>query len=151
MITFERTNSDDAGFRILVEQLDRELYERYGAEQDFFAQFNTLTAIQYVVIAYQDSVPAGCGAFKVYTGHTVEIKRMFVTKEFRGHGIAAGILRTLEQWAAELKYSEAILETGTRQPEAIALYTRSGYTIMENYGQYAGIAESICMRKSLKK
>jgi GNAT superfamily N-acetyltransferase len=151
MITFERTDSADPDFRILIEQLDRELYERYGAGQDFFAQFNTLNAIQHVVIACQGAVPAGCGAFKIYTGHTVEIKRMFVAKAFRGHGIATGILRMLEQWAAELKYSEAILETGTRQPEAIALYTRSGYTIMENYGQYAGIAESICMRKPLKK
>jgi len=148
---FVRTNSDDAGFRILVEQLERELYERYGAEQDFFAQFNTLHAIQHVVVTYNDAVPVGCGAFKVYAAHTVEIKRMFVTKTFRGHGIAAGILKELEQWAAELNYSEAILETGTGQPEAVALYKKGGYTIMENYGQYAGIGESICMRKSLKK
>lgn len=151
MITFARTNSDDAGFRKLVEQLDRELYERYGAEQDFFTQFNTLHAIQHVVVAYSDAIPVGCGAFKVYAEHTVEIKRMFVARTLRGHGIAAGILKALEQWAAELNYSQAILETGTGQPEAVALYTKSGYTIMENYGQYAGIAESICMCKALKK
>ena len=150
MITFVRTNSDDAGFRKLVEQLDHELYERYGAEQDFFAQFNTLNAIQHVVVAHHDATPVGCGAFKVYAEHTVEIKRMFVTRASRGHGIAAGVLKALEQWAAELNYSEAILETGTGQPEAIALYKKCGYTIMENYGQYAGIEESICMQKSLK-
>lgn len=151
MITFVRTNSEDTDFRKLVEQLDQELYERYGTEQDFFAQFNTLNAIQHVVVAYDDAIPVGCGAFKVYAEDTVEIKRMFVTKALRGHGIAAGLLKTLEQWAFELKYTEAILETGTGQPEAVALYKKTGYTIMENYGQYAGIAESICMRKTLKK
>lgn len=150
MITLIRTNSDDAGFRKLVEQLDRELYERYGNEMDFYDQFNKIDAIQYVVVAYQDAIPAGCGAFKLYTGHTVEIKRMFVARSFRGHGIAANVLKALEQWAAELNYSESILETGTNQPEAVALYKKSGYTIMENYGQYAGIDGSICMRKSLK-
>jgi putative acetyltransferase len=152
MITFVRTNSDDASFRELVGQLDRELYERYGSGQDFFAQFNTLNAIQHVVVAYNDgAAPVGCGAFKLYADHVVEIKRMFVAPTSRGHGIASGVLNALEQWAAELNYSEAILETGTSQPEAIALFQKSGYTIMENYGQYAGVAESICMRKSIRK
>lgn len=150
MTTFTRTSSDDTGFQKLAEQLDRELYERYGTGQDFFAQFNTLDAIRHVVVAYQDTIPAGCGAFKKYAEHTVEIKRMFVTKALRGHGIAAGIVKELEQWAVGLNYREAILETGTSQPEAIALYKKNGYTIMENYGQYAGIAESICMHKTLK-
>ena len=94
--------------------------------------------------------PWGVAVFKVYADHVVEIKRMFVARTSRGHGIASGVLNALEQWAAELNYSEAILETGTSQPEAIALYQKSGYTIMENYGQYAGIAESICMHKTLK-
>lgn len=150
MVTLVRTNSGDAGFQKLVGQLDQELYERYGAEMDFYGQFNTLHAIQHVVVAYQDAIPVGCGAFKLYAEHTAEIKRMFVAKSFRGHGIAANVLKALEQWAAELNYTEAILETGANQPEAIALYKKSGYTIMENYGQYVGVEGSICMRKSLK-
>ncbi len=150
MITLVRTNSGDAGFQKLVEQLDHELYERYGNEMDFYGQFNKLHAIQHVVVAYQDAIPVGCGAFKLYSEHTVEIKRMFVTRSFRGHGIAASVLKALEQWAAELNYSESILETGTNQPEAVALYKKSGYTIMENYGQYAGVDGSICMRKSVR-
>lgn len=149
MITLVRTNSDDTGFRKLVELLDQELDERYGSEMDFYGQFNTLDTIQHVIVAYQESIPVGCGAFKLYTEHTAEIKRMFVAKSFRGHGIAASVLKALEHWAGELNYRETILETGTNQPEAIALYKKSGYTIMENYGQYAGVDGSICMRKSL--
>ncbi|MGB5499367.1 MAG: GNAT family N-acetyltransferase, partial [Maribacter sp.] len=50
----------------------------------------------------------------------------------------------------ELSYEKCVLETGKRQPEAIQLYTKSGYKIIPNYGQYKGIANSICFEKILK-
>ena len=74
---------------------------------------------------------------------------MFVKPENRGRGIAGQILKELESWAAELGFRECILETGFKQPEAIALYKRSGYEVIPNYGQYAGIENSLCMRKSI--
>lgn len=74
---------------------------------------------------------------------------MFVLPEHRGKGIAFQILQELEKWAEELKYSESILETGKKQPEAIALYQKSGYEIITNYGQYENILNSVCMSKSI--
>ncbi|MEO6589269.1 MAG: GNAT family N-acetyltransferase, partial [Pyrinomonadaceae bacterium] len=59
------------------------------------------------------------------------------------------ILAELENWAKELNFSECILETGLKQPEAIRLYQKSGYETILNYGQYAGVENSVCMKKVL--
>lgn len=146
-----RTNSADPQFLELVRELDQELADRYGAAQSFFDQFNKLDLIRNVVIASKDGIPIGCGAFKPYSESDVEIKRMFVTKNSRGIGTAALILGELEAWALELKFTHAILETGTAQQEAIRLYTREGYTLIENFGQYIGVELSVCMRKALRQ
>jgi hypothetical protein len=59
------------------------------------------------------------------------------------------ILQELEQWAVELSFENCILETGTRQIEALKLYPKNGYSVIENYGQYAGIENSVCFEKPL--
>ncbi len=74
---------------------------------------------------------------------------MYVPVEQRGKGIASRVLQELEQWAGELNYKEIILETGKAQPEAIGLYQKSGYTTIPSYGQYAGVENSVCMKKSI--
>jgi GNAT superfamily N-acetyltransferase len=79
----------------------------------------------------------------------VEIKRMFVLPEHRGKGIAGQILQQLEIWAAEGNNSTCILETGKKQPEAIALYKKAGYKIIPNYGQYENVENSVCMEKRI--
>ncbi len=101
------------------------------------------------MVAYQQDVPVGCGAIKQYADQTTEVKRMFVRPEYRGQGIAAQILAELEKWAHELGYAECILETGKKQPEAIRLYQKSGYNQIPNYGQYAGVENSVCMIKKV--
>ena len=144
-----RTNSDDADFRALVSLLDKDLSERDGDEHPFFAQYNKLDKIFHVVVAYHDQAPAGCGAIKEYSTGTAEIKRMFVHPAFRRKGIASKILSELELWAKELKFKVCILETGIRQPEAINLYENLHYKYIPNYGQYAGVENSVCMEKQL--
>jgi GNAT superfamily N-acetyltransferase len=74
---------------------------------------------------------------------------MYTLPDHRGKRIAAEILTELEHWARELNYTACILETGKKQPEAIRLYERSGYTLIPNYGQYAGVENSVCMKKVL--
>ncbi len=69
----------------------------------------------------------------------------------RGKGIASKILAELEIWATELFYEKCILETGKKQPEAIALYKKNGYNIIPNYGQYAGVENSLCFEKEIDK
>lgn len=144
-----RTDSDDADFRELVVLLDADLAIRDGAEHSFYAQFNKIDKIREVIVAYENEEAVGCGAFKEYEPETAEIKRMYVREIMRGKGIAGMILNELEAWAKELNFAECILETGLKQPEAIRLYQKSGYEIIPNYGQYAGVENSVCMRKSI--
>jgi GNAT superfamily N-acetyltransferase len=148
-ITLKRTNSNDPDFRHLVTFLDKELQDRYGALQSVYDQYNHLNNLDTVLIGYSDQVPVGCGCFKRAGENKVEIKRMFVKPAARGQGIASAILSGLELWAWENGFSYTVLETGDKQHEAIALYKKLGYTVIPNYGQYAGMESSICMQKEL--
>jgi len=150
MINVVRTDSDNQDFIHLVKHLDADLAERDGDDHPFYAQFNKINKIKYAVVAYENSKPVGCGAIKEYTPNTMEIKRMYTLPESRGKGIASKVLTELETWAAELSYEKCILETGKKQPEAIALYKKNGYKPIPNYGQYAGIKNSVCFEKEIK-
>ncbi|MFM9838484.1 MAG: GNAT family N-acetyltransferase [Cyclobacteriaceae bacterium] len=145
----KRTTSQNIDFQSLVSLLDKDLSLRDGEDHSFYAQFNKIDKINEVIVAYENTLPIGCGAIKKYDEETAEVKRMFVMPEHRGKGIAAKILSALEEWAKELGYQYCILETGQKQPEAIALYKKSGYQLIPNYGQYAGVENSICMMKKL--
>ena len=108
--------------------------ERDGPDHSFYAQFNTVTQIQHVVVAYENSSPIACGALKACGANSMEIKRMYTSPDSRRKGIAGKVLGELEIWASELGCEKCILETGKRQPEAIALYQKNGYSIIPNYG-----------------
>ena len=150
MIAITRTDAKNPDFIELVKHLDAELAERDGDDHPFYAQFNKIDHIRYAVIAYEEGRPAGCGALKEYDRETAEIKRMFTSPASRGKGIGTRILTDLESWASELSFARCILETGKKQPEAIGLYKKSGYKIIPNYGQYAGVENSICFEKILR-
>ncbi|WP_285057849.1 GNAT family N-acetyltransferase [Pedobacter ginsengisoli] len=149
MLSFVRTDSKNQDFINLVKLLDRELADRDGADHSFYAQFNKIDLIKHVVIAYRDRNPVGCGAFKPYSDSSAEVKRMYVPEAVRGQSIASRVLTEIEDWARESGFSTCVLETGLRQPEAIALYKKMGYRVVPNYGQYAGIENSVCFQKEL--
>jgi len=149
MIRVKRTNSDNPDLISLVRLLDADLAKRDGEDHSFYAQFNKIDQIRHAVVAYENEQPVGCGAIKEFSPEAIEVKRMYVLPEHRKKGIAARILSELEKWATELTYRKCILETGRRQPEAIGLYSKCGYTRIENYGQYAGIENSVCFEKKI--
>ena len=150
MIKLLRTDSSNKDFKELVILLDAELAERDGEDHSFYDQFNAITDLKYAVIATDSDIPVGCGAIKKLTDEAVEVKRMYVIQNQRGNGIAGIILAELEIWAKELDFVKCRLETGKRQPEAIALYEKKGYLKISNYGQYKGIENSICFEKAVK-
>ncbi len=150
MIKIIRTDSAHNDFIELVKHLDTDLAERDGTEHSFYAPFNTIATIKNVVLAYENDLPTGCGAIKEYNYYSMEIKRMYTTPGGRGKGIATKVLTKLEKWATELGYEKCVLETGKRQPEAIALYIKNGYQLIPNYGQYAGMENSVCFEKKMK-
>jgi GNAT superfamily N-acetyltransferase len=149
MVNCIRTNASDLDFIGLVKMLDADLAIRDGDDHPFYAQYNTLASIKHVILAYKDGQAVGCGAFKEFSPGIMEVKRMFTLPAFRGMGIASLLLSELENWARELDYERCILETGIKQSEAIALYKKRGYAVVENYGQYAGVKNSVCFAKDL--
>lgn len=149
MLTLIRTNSENKNFQNLVLELDKDLAKKNGDTNDFFAQYNKTDLIKNVVVALNDYLPVGCGALKEFDNSTMEIKRMYVTIEMRGKGVAVAVLNDLESWAKELGYKKCVLETGDKMLEAIGLYKKSGYKIIKNYGQYENIESSICFEKEL--
>ena len=144
-----RTTSENPDFQKLVVELDHDLAVRDGEEHSFYAQFNKISGLQHVIVAYDGNVAVGCGAFKPLSDEIAEIKRMYVLPEHRGQGLAGKILSALESWAQESGFECCRLETGKKQPEAIALYRKSLYAIIPNYGQYEGVANSVCFEKKL--
>ena len=149
MTRIKRTNSENQDFVLLVRNLDAYLAEIDGEDHVFYDQFNKIGLIKYAVVVYEDKNPIGCGAIKEFDPKTMEVKRMYVSPQSRGIGIATRILSELENWAKELWCIRCVLETGRNQPHAIALYKKNGYTSIPNYGQYVGIANSVCFEKLL--
>ena len=150
IIKIIRTDSGNHDFIELVKYLDADLAGRDESDHSFYDQFNTIDKIEYVLVAYGNSKPISCGAMKKYISGSMEIKRMYTIPEWRGKGVATKVLAALENWATELSCEKCILETGKKQPEAIALYRKNGYEIIPNYGQYAGIENSVCFEKKIK-
>ena len=143
----KRTTSEDKDFTKLVALLDEDLRIRDGEEHSFYAQFNKVDTIKHVVVIYENEIPIGCGAIKLFEENSMEVKRMYVTPANRGKGIATLVLQALETWAKELGNKKTVLETGLKQPEAIALYKKNSYNIISNYGQYIGVENSVCFEK----
>lgn len=149
MIHIIKTNSKNEEFINLVTQLDTELAVKDGDDHEFYHQFNGITDLKYVIVAYKNEQALGCGAIKPFDKNSMEVKRMFVPESNRGMGIATKILTELEVWAASLGYKNCVLETGKKLVDAIALYEKCGYKIIPNYGQYKGIENSVCFSKAL--
>lgn len=144
-----KTNYNNQDYKALVTELDADLAIKDGEDHSFYNQFNSSEGINNVIVIYINDVAVGCGAIKPFNENTVEVKRMFVKPEHQGKGLGTIILKALEEWAKLLNNSACILETGIRQPDAIALYKKNGYLITANYGQYIGVDNSVCFKKNI--
>ncbi len=149
-VQVKRTSASDPDFIYLISLLDHELWVELKEDQATYEQYNKVDDISTGVIVYDDEKPIACGCYKKYDEKTAEIKRMYVEKNYRGKGISKIILYELEKWAVENKLQYAILETSIHFNVAKNLYQQAGYFIISNYDQYAGLAESVCMKKKLQ-
>lgn len=144
-----RTTSENIDFQNLVKKLDIYLAEIDGEDHAFYDQFNKIDLLRNCIVIFENDKAIACGAIKPIDGSTMEVKRMFTLPAYRGKGLAVSVLKELEIWAKELGYEKTVLETGKKQIEAVALYKKCNYSIIPNYGQYAGIENSICFEKIL--
>ncbi len=102
-----------------------------------------------MLLATLDGEPVGCVGLRRVNADTAELKRMYVRPGLRRKGIARALLAACEQAARELGYRYLWLETGTLQPEAVALYLSAGYEPVSPFGQYAGESLSVHLGRSL--
>ncbi|WP_188135782.1 GNAT family N-acetyltransferase [Lentzea indica] len=136
----------------MIADLQQVYVDRYG-DVDVTpvdpAQF--AAPLGYFVIGYLDGVPVACGGWRINEelSGAAEIKRMYVVDAVRGKGFSRLVLAHLEETAREAGLHRMVLETGLRQPEAIGLYTTSGYERIENFGVYRDHPESRCFGKPL--
>jgi putative acetyltransferase len=151
MITLKHCTSENPDFIEQVAQLDKELSIIDGEDHVFYNQYNKIDSIKHALVAYKNNQAAGCGAIKAHDLAAMEVKRMYVNPAGRNMGTATILLKELEKWAQELGYKKCVLETGKRQEDAVALYTKNGYKVIPNYGQYIGVENSVCFEKVLIK
>jgi putative acetyltransferase len=149
-ISAEAFDSDDA--RRLIAALDASLAEVYPPEQRFGPNLKPahLEAGRGTFLVARDGGRAvGCGAVRVLDPATAEVKRMYVDPDERGRGVGKAVLDSLEVAAVQLGVRRLVLETGTYQHAAIALYRRAGFTPVDCWGEYAASPTSICFEKTL--
>jgi GNAT superfamily N-acetyltransferase len=135
----------------LVAELDADLVVRYGGGGDPVhapaGEFDGPGG--QMLLATLGAEPVGCVGLRRLDHETAELKRMFVRPQARGRGIARALLAACEQAAVDLGYRHMWLETGTMQPEAVALYLSSGYEPVADFGQYAGQSLAIHLGRAL--
>jgi GNAT superfamily N-acetyltransferase len=147
-VTVESPLSAEAA--ALMEELDSELLDRYPRHAIHGVELGELeNGRGFFVLARLDSRPVGSGAVRTLETGVGEIKRMYVRPEARRRGVARAVLVKLEETACAMGIHTLRLETGTRQPEAIALYEGEGYRPIPCFGEYASDPFSACYEKIL--
>ena len=147
---FVYTDGSSLDFMELCHELDDFFNELVGGEENRaeYILYNQLDDIHNVVVTYDD-IPVGSASFKKYDDECAEVKRVFVKEEYRNKGIANELMELLENAAREQGYRYLILESGAPLVAAMALYRKIGYKVIQNYGQYRDMPDSICMKKKL--
>ncbi len=144
-----KTTSENPDFISLIKTFDTFLWERYPELKKDYWGNNLIEFNANVFLAYLDQKAVASGCFKKYNNDTVELKRMFVLPEARGLGLAQLVIKELEAEAKNIGFKTMILETLYKQVEAIGLYQKMGFNIVDNYEPYVGLQNSICMSKSI--
>lgn len=158
--TIENVDWNDASAVALREAMDAEIAPRYA---EIFAAFDEATAdrlardfavdpatiVEVVLVRDVDGEAVGHAALRAL-GAELEVKRVYVSPGARGRGASRALMAELERLAAARGASRLILQTGDRQPEAIALYERIGYAPIEVFEPYIRFAGSRCFAKDLR-
>jgi GNAT superfamily N-acetyltransferase len=134
----------------LVERVQEEYVVRYGGRDAAVvdpAEFSPPLGL--FLVAEVQGRPAGCGGWRSCGDGVAEVKRMYVDPAFRRRGIAALVLAELERSAAAAGHRQLVLNSGDRQPEALALYARAGYVPVAGYGVYADEPGAVFLGKDL--
>jgi GNAT superfamily N-acetyltransferase len=128
---------DEPEVRELVADALADLAGRYGGSGDDtpVAPTDFEPPTGQFLVAVADGELVGCGGWRSH-GDDAELKRLYTAPAARGRGVARRVLAAVEESARSFGRRRLILETGDQQPEAIALYTKLGYDVIDNFGYY---------------
>lgn len=150
--TIKQESLDAPTAQALIAALNTELDERYpeeGANHFRLDPNEVAPGRGAFLVAYVDGEAVGSGAVRLNEPGVAEIKRMYVAPAWRGRGIAGAVLSALEEQAHRLGARQLVLETGSRQPESIAVYKRAGFVEIPRFGEYLDSPLSLCMGKEV--
>jgi len=140
----------------LIDEVQQEYVHRYGGKDATPVDVSEFAAPRGTfVVGYLDGVAVACGGWRAhepgpeFAAGDAELKRMYVVPAVRGQGLSRVLLAELERRAIAAGRRRLVLETGTRQPEAIALYLSSGYTEIPRFGLHRCSPRSRCFAKVL--
>jgi GNAT superfamily N-acetyltransferase len=133
----------------LLAELETDLIRRYRGDDHPVVKPSPLEVVSFLVARDGDRRPVGCVALRRRNDGSFEIKRMYVRPEARGRGLGDRLLAEVEARARRLGAARLKLETGTAQPEAMAVYERNGYHPIEPYGDYMDSPMSRCYERDL--
>jgi GNAT superfamily N-acetyltransferase len=143
---------DDAVAQALVARVQQEYVVRYGGPDGAeVAPDEFVSPAGLFLVAEVDGVPAGCGAWRVHARGVVEVKRVYVEPVFRRQGLAHLLMAALEDSATAAGHRAVVLNSGDRQPEALALYAALGYTPVPGYGVYARSPGAVFLGRDLPR
>jgi GNAT superfamily N-acetyltransferase len=156
-LDLRRVPIGDPEARALIELVQEEYVVRYGGRDESPIDHTEFVAPRGAFfVGHLDGVPVVSGAWRrrsdvevAGTTNTAEIKRMYVVPAARGLGLARRMLAHLEATACGAGVEAMVLETGLRQPEAIALYESSGYVTIASFGHYRDSDLNRCFGKPL--
>nr|WP_307860539.1 GNAT family N-acetyltransferase [Actinokineospora baliensis] len=134
----------------MIAEVQQEYVIRYGGVDETPvdpAEFTPPAGL--FLIGYLDDTAVASGAWRAHDAESVEMKRLYVNPTARGRGLARAVLAELERTALDRGFRRLILETGTEQPEAIALYLSSGYEPVTPFGFYADAPKARHLGKTL--
>lgn len=143
--------------RFLDDEVQAEYVVRYGNPDRTHMDPAGFTAPEGAFyVGYRDDVPVTMGGWRfrpdvsrLGSQRAVEVKRMYVAPGARRSGLARLMLAHLEATARTAGADVVILETGTAQPEAMALYESAGYQRVEPFGYYREHAANRCYGRVL--
>jgi len=134
----------------LLESSDAYMASLYPAESNHLLDIASLLQPQVTFIVARIAGRAlGCGAVVDSGEGWAEVKRMFVSPAARGRQLGRRLLEQIETIAAERGATKLRLETGGKQPEALALYASSGFVEIGPFGRYGADPLSIFMEKPI--
>lgn len=150
-VEYKWTNGENADF-VKFYQITEDFYSSLvGGESNrrSFVPYNASAEIPTVLIAYLQGKAVACAGLKKYSEQAAEIKRVWVQPDARGQHIASRMMDLVEQKAKDEGFAKVILQTRPQMKEAVGMYTKRGYQLIDNYPPYDKLVGAICFSKEL--